>query len=133
MDEQTTKPMMRIEKIRLKGVGPFLDETITFNPIPRQEGAPKAEIHIFTGPNGSGKSTVLHALASMYMIVNHQGQAMKANQIGKRLHHHELEPCIEIENSYGHHYVLKNAKHDSCVEEIEGKKNRNWQNISTYK
>ena len=52
---------MRIEKLYLKDVGPFGEQTIVF---PEKKDPKKAEIHIFTGENGSGKSTILYALAA---------------------------------------------------------------------
>ncbi|HFA48793.1 MAG TPA: ATP-binding cassette domain-containing protein [Bacteroidetes bacterium] len=66
---------MRIEKIDLKNVGPFAEETIEFQPVPNTEK--KAEVHVFTGPNGSGKSTLLYALAAAFTPDSQIGDMLK--------------------------------------------------------
>jgi predicted ATP-binding protein involved in virulence len=53
---------MRIERVRLRDVGPFDDETIE---LPEGKDPNLADVYLLTGPNGTGKSTVLYALASM--------------------------------------------------------------------
>lgn len=52
---------MRIDGLRLRGVGPLGDATIVFQPRQTDD---KADLHILVGPNGSGKSTILYALAA---------------------------------------------------------------------
>jgi predicted ATP-binding protein involved in virulence len=53
---------MRIEKIHIKKVTVFDDDSIDF-PL-RKTNPELAEIHIFTGKNGSGKSTLIKSLAA---------------------------------------------------------------------
>lgn len=49
---------MRIERILLRDIGPFDDETIE---LPTGKDSDLADVYLLTGPNGSGKSTVLYA------------------------------------------------------------------------
>jgi len=53
----------RVERLYLKGVGPFAELDLTFRP---KVSADKADLHILVGPNGSGKSTVLYTLAALF-------------------------------------------------------------------
>jgi predicted ATPase len=53
---------MHIEKLLLRDVGPFDEETIEF---PRGTHPRLADVYLLTGPNGTGKSTILYALASL--------------------------------------------------------------------
>ncbi|MFO0609765.1 MAG: AAA family ATPase [Polyangiales bacterium] len=54
---------LRVDRLYLKGVGPFETLDLTF----REKRDPeKADLHVLVGPNGSGKSTVLYALAAMF-------------------------------------------------------------------
>lgn len=53
---------MHIDRILLRGVGPFDDVTIEF---PKGTDPKAADVYLLTGPNGSGKSTILYALASL--------------------------------------------------------------------
>ncbi len=52
---------MRIDSLRLKGVGPFEDTTIEF---PEGENPDLADVYLLVGENGCGKTTALHSLAS---------------------------------------------------------------------
>jgi predicted ATP-binding protein involved in virulence len=52
---------MRIDGVYLKGVGPFREVKIHFQP---RRSTEKADVHVLVGPNGSGKSTVLYAMAA---------------------------------------------------------------------
>lgn len=54
---------MRVKNLKLKNIGVFDDEELTF---PSFNSTEKADIYIFTGTNGSGKSTLLFALASAF-------------------------------------------------------------------
>jgi uncharacterized protein YhaN len=54
---------MKIDKVRLVGLGPFVDTEIEFGP---KKSSNRANIHILTGPNGCGKSTALYALAGIF-------------------------------------------------------------------
>ncbi len=53
---------MRIERLLLRDVGPFENETIEF---PEGTDPDLADVYLLTGPNGAGKSTVLYALAAV--------------------------------------------------------------------
>jgi predicted ATP-binding protein involved in virulence len=53
---------MKIRSLRLKNIGVFEDETISF---PEKQDKDMAEIHILTGQNGTGKTTILQALAEL--------------------------------------------------------------------
>src|SRR5689334_11666777 len=53
---------MHIERILLRGVGPFEDVTIE---LPKGTNPDLADVYLLTGPNGTGKSTILYALAAM--------------------------------------------------------------------
>lgn len=66
---------MRIEKLKLKDVGPFKDLDLDLGPAPRG-----AEVVILTGPNGCGKSTILYALADLLAPPNH-GQDLVARRM----------------------------------------------------
>ncbi len=52
---------MRIDGVYLRGVGPFSEARLDFQP---RKAENKADVHIFVGPNGCGKSTLLYALAA---------------------------------------------------------------------
>ncbi|MCU0698986.1 MAG: AAA family ATPase [Myxococcaceae bacterium] len=52
---------MRITSLRLKGIGPFEDTTITF---PAGRNPELADVYLLVGKNGCGKTTALQALAS---------------------------------------------------------------------
>lgn len=52
---------MRITSLRLKGVGPFKDTTLSFPP---GTDSKLADVYLLVGKNGCGKTTALHALAS---------------------------------------------------------------------
>lgn len=52
---------MRIDGVYLRGVGPFAEARLDFQP---RQSVDKADLHILVGPNGSGKSTILYALAA---------------------------------------------------------------------
>ncbi|MBK8251510.1 MAG: AAA family ATPase [Polyangiaceae bacterium] len=52
---------MRIDGVYLKGVGPFGEVRLDFQP---KKASDKADLHIFVGQNGSGKSTLLYAMAA---------------------------------------------------------------------
>ena len=54
---------MKIKSLKIRNIGVFDDEEITF---PESKSNDKADIHIFTGINGSGKSTILFALSSAF-------------------------------------------------------------------
>jgi energy-coupling factor transporter ATP-binding protein EcfA2 len=55
-----TAASARLERLILKGVGPFDDATFEIPPPP---AGSSGELVLFEGPNGSGKSTLLEALA----------------------------------------------------------------------
>jgi energy-coupling factor transporter ATP-binding protein EcfA2 len=52
---------MRLTSLRLKGIGPFEDTTITFPPGSNPD---LADVYLLVGKNGCGKTTALQALAS---------------------------------------------------------------------
>jgi predicted ATP-binding protein involved in virulence len=53
---------MKIRKIFLANVGPFVDLDLELPPGTRPD---RADVVVVTGPNGSGKTTLLHALATL--------------------------------------------------------------------
>lgn len=53
---------MRIDKILLRQVGPFVDAAIE---LPPGKDPGLADVYLLTGPNGSGKSTALYAVAGI--------------------------------------------------------------------
>jgi predicted ATP-binding protein involved in virulence len=56
--------MDRIESVRVKDVGPFLELEMEFPEKP--VGSKKAELHILTGENGTGKTTLLFLLTGPF-------------------------------------------------------------------
>jgi predicted ATP-binding protein involved in virulence len=54
---------LRVNRLYMKGVGPFESLDLTFR---EKQHPDKADLHLLVGPNGSGKSTVLYALAAMF-------------------------------------------------------------------
>ncbi len=54
---------LRVDRLFLKGVGPFDALDLIFG---EKRDPEKADLHVLVGPNGSGKSTVLYALAAAF-------------------------------------------------------------------
>lgn len=52
---------MRIEKVQLRDIGPFVEEVTI--PFPEGSDPNLADVYLLAGPNGCGKSTVLYAIA----------------------------------------------------------------------
>lgn len=53
----------RIDRLYLKGVGPFAELDLELG---RKQKVGRADLHILVGPNGSGKSTLLYAIAGLF-------------------------------------------------------------------
>lgn len=70
---------MRIEKVRLKDVGPFADVTLAF---PKGNVPKLADVYLLVGPNGCGKSTVLYAIAG---LIRHETVALGPDRCVPRL------------------------------------------------
>ncbi len=92
--------MDRIERVQIKGVGPFVDLDIEFPP--KRQGSFRADLHLLTGQNGAGKSTLLYVLASCFSnntLVNPRLRSNEADWFvtvggtilgpGNKLHPHE--------------------------------------------
>lgn len=67
MANETDGGALRIDRLYMKGVGPFETLDMEFRPKVRED---LADLHILVGPNGSGKSTILYALAAGFGAVH---------------------------------------------------------------
>jgi len=54
---------MRLQKLYLKNVGPFLDDTIEFATFENS----KSQVTILTGENGTGKTVIIDAIRKMFL------------------------------------------------------------------
>jgi len=132
------KSRMRVKNLKLKNIGVFDEEELTF---PSFNSTEKADIYIFTGTNGSGKSTLLFALASAFdyfekghkhhvsnffykrfkFFEREEGSTVKKKESDKNYKSEAVvcfddEPCVKIygcPNCKGVHASTKNKKIDN--------------------
>lgn len=99
---------MRVKSLKLKNIGVFDDEELTF---PSINSTKKADIYVFTGTNGSGKSTLLFALASAFDYFEKGHKHHVSNFFYKRFKFFEREE----ENSKKKKGVDENYKSEAVV------------------